>query len=86
MNNVDSTQTKNKRDLEPKMIRLRSEPIDLYKTEERNVAPHMKRPCSEPTNLNDFEQKFIEQKNRNYSTHTIRPTFKTNNYVLHNSH
>ena len=85
MDNVDSTHTEIERDLEPKMIRLRSEPIDLYKTKERNAAPHMKRLCSEPTNLNHFEEN-TEQKNRNDSKHSIRPPLQTNNYLSRDSH
>lgn len=84
MDNVDSIQTESKRDLEPKMIRLRSEPIYLYKTEERNAAPHFQRLRSEPINLNNFEQNYTEQKND--SKHTIRPPLKRNNYLSRDSH
>lgn len=54
MDNIELNRD-NKRDSEPSMKRLCSEPIELYKIEFRHVAPHMRRLSSEPMNLDKYE-------------------------------
>lgn len=74
-----SIQTVDTRDAEPKMIRLRSEPIDLYKKEDGNPTPYMKRLKSEPTDLNNCQR--IHEELKSNSKHIIRPPVQTNNFL-----
>lgn len=75
-----SIQTVDTRDAEPKMIRLRSEPIDLYKKEYGNPTPYMKRLKSEPTDLNNC-QRIHEELRESSSKRIIRPPVQTNNFL-----
>ena len=80
MHNNETTKF-DRRDLEPNMRRLCSEPNDLYQKEYRNVAPQMKRPTSEPKQLNNFAENFVHIEKGGQSMLRLQP--QKNNYVDH---